>query len=117
LVQYDETDEGGEHRVHAHEDAEELRRHPAQREQVDDWLAAIAAGRCVGLTPHATVTQYRRDGIVYRPVRDAPPVDVYLIWARLDPHPATQAAVSLLTELYRTPRATAAGPSRTTGSP
>jgi DNA-binding transcriptional LysR family regulator len=70
-------------------------------QDVDDWLATIASGRCVGLTPHATVTQYRRDGIVYRPVRDAPPVDVHLIWHRQDPHPATEAAVMLLTDLYR----------------
>jgi DNA-binding transcriptional LysR family regulator len=67
---------------------------------VDDWLAAIATGRYVGLTPHATVTQYRRDGIVFRPVRDAPPVAVQLAWRRHDPHPATQSAVKLLTELY-----------------
>ncbi|GAA1577403.1 LysR family transcriptional regulator [Kribbella sancticallisti] len=67
---------------------------------IDDWLAAIATGRCVGLTPQATVTQYRRDGIVYRPVRDAPPVVVQLAWRRHDPHPATQAAVGLLSELY-----------------
>jgi len=70
-------------------------------QDVDDWLSAIASGRCVGLTPHATVTQYRRDGVVYRPVRDAPPVDVHLIWHPQDPHPATQAAVTLLTSLYR----------------
>lgn len=70
-------------------------------QDVDDWLATIASGRCVGLTPHATVTQYRRDGIAYRPVRDAPPVDVHLIWHRQDPHPATQAAVTLLTDLYQ----------------
>jgi DNA-binding transcriptional LysR family regulator len=70
-------------------------------QDVDDWLAAIASGRCVGLTPHATVTQYRRDGIAYRPVRDAPPVDVHLIWHRQDPHPATQAAATLLTDLYQ----------------
>ncbi|WP_254712024.1 LysR family transcriptional regulator [Streptomyces sp. TRM64462] len=68
---------------------------------VDDWLAAIATGRRVGVTPHATVTQYRRDGIVYRRVRDAPPVPVHLIWRRHDPHPATHAAVALLGELYR----------------
>ncbi len=67
---------------------------------IDDWLAAIATGRCVGLTPQATVTQYRREGIAYRPVRDAPPVAVQLAWRRHDPHPATQSAVSLLTELY-----------------
>lgn len=70
-------------------------------QDVDDWLAAIATGRCVGLTPHATVTQYRRDGVTYRPVRDAPPVDVHLIWPRNDPHPATKAAVALLTALDR----------------
>ena len=68
---------------------------------VDDWLAAIAAGRCVGITPQATVAQYRRDGIVYRPLRDAQPVPVQLIWFGQDPHPATRAAVALLADLYR----------------
>jgi DNA-binding transcriptional LysR family regulator len=70
-------------------------------QDVDDWLAAISSGRCVGVTPQATTTQYRRDGVVYRPLRDAPPVDVQLIWHREDPHPATQAAVTLITTLYR----------------
>jgi len=69
-------------------------------QDVDDWLAAIASGRCVGVTAQATTTQYRRDGVVYRRLRDAPPVDVHLIWHRHDPHPATQAAVDLLTTLY-----------------
>ncbi|MFF1819993.1 LysR family transcriptional regulator [Kribbella sp. NPDC058245] len=69
-------------------------------QEVDDWLTAIASGRCIGVTAQATTTQYRRDGIVYRRVRDAPPVDVHLIWHRHDPHPATQAAVDLLTSLY-----------------
>ncbi|PNG16654.1 LysR family transcriptional regulator, partial [Streptomyces cahuitamycinicus] len=40
---------------------------------VDDWLATVATGRSVGVTPQATVTQYRRDGITYRPLRDAIP--------------------------------------------
>lgn len=52
-----------------------------------------------GLT--RTVTQYRRDGITYRPLRDAAPVPAHLIWRRQDPHPATYAAVALLTDLYR----------------
>ncbi len=68
---------------------------------VDDWLAAIATGRCVGVTPRATATQYRRDGIAYRPVRDADPVPVHLIWRGHDPHPATHSAVALLADLYR----------------
>ncbi len=67
---------------------------------VDDWLDAIAAGRCVGVTPHATVTQYRREGVVYRPVRDAAPVPVQTLWNQHDPHPRTHAAIALLTELY-----------------
>ncbi|MFC0433829.1 LysR family transcriptional regulator [Kutzneria buriramensis] len=68
---------------------------------IDDWLAAIATGRCVGVTPESTVAQYRRDGIVYRRVRDAPPVPVHLVWRSHDPHPATHAAIALLTELYQ----------------
>jgi DNA-binding transcriptional LysR family regulator len=69
-------------------------------QDIDDWLAAIATGRYVGMTPESTATQYRRDGIVYRPVRDAPPVAVHLAWRRHDPHPATHAAIALATELY-----------------
>jgi DNA-binding transcriptional LysR family regulator len=68
---------------------------------VDDWLAIIAAGEGIGITPEATAAQYRRVGIVFRPLRDAPPIDVRVAWRRHDPHPATQAAVALLTELYR----------------
>jgi DNA-binding transcriptional LysR family regulator len=68
---------------------------------IDDWLAIIAAGGAVGVTPEATSAQYRRDGIVFRLLRDAPPIAVQMIWRRHDPHPATSIAVTLLTELYR----------------
>lgn len=71
---------------------------------IDDWLAAIATGRCVGVTPESTATQYRREGIVFRPLRGAEPIAVHLLWRRHDPHPATHAAVALLAELYREPR-------------
>ena len=47
------------------------------------------------------MTQYRRDGIAYRPVRDADPLPVRLIWRGHDPHPATHAAVALLADLYK----------------
>jgi DNA-binding transcriptional LysR family regulator len=70
-------------------------------QDIDDWLAVIATGRCVGITPEGTVTQYRRQGIVFRPLRDAPPVPVWFIWRRQDPHPATHAAVALAADLYR----------------
>ena len=70
---------------------------------IDDWLAIIAAGGGIGITPEGTTAQYRRDGVVFRPLRDAPPVTVRMIWRRHDPHPSTHAAIALLSELYRLP--------------
>ncbi|MFE4061961.1 LysR family transcriptional regulator [Streptomyces sp. NPDC059096] len=68
---------------------------------VDDWLTVIATGRCVGVTAESTRDQYPRPGVVYRPVRDAEPIAVRLAWWRGAPHPATRAAIELLTGLYR----------------
>jgi DNA-binding transcriptional LysR family regulator len=68
---------------------------------IDDWLSVIAAGGGVGITPEATAAQYRRDGVVFRPLRDAPPIEVRVIWRKHDPHPSTHAAIALLTELYQ----------------
>jgi len=67
---------------------------------IDDWLAVVAAGGGIGITPEGTTAQYRRDGVVFRPLRDAPPITVQMIWRRHDPHPSTHAAVALATELY-----------------
>jgi DNA-binding transcriptional LysR family regulator len=77
---------------------------PATQESrdIEDWLTIIGTGRCVGVTAQSVVDHYPRPGIVYRPVRDAEPVDVRLAWWRDDPHPATRAVLELLTELYRT---------------
>ena len=71
--------------------------------EMDDWLAVIAAGGPVGVTAEGTTTQYRRDGVVFRPLRDAPPIAVRVIWRRHDPHPSTHAAIAMLAELYRRP--------------
>jgi len=68
---------------------------------IDDWLAIVAAGGGIGITAEGTTAQYRRDGVVFRPLRDAPPIEVQMIWRRHDPHPSTHAAIALLTELYR----------------
>jgi DNA-binding transcriptional LysR family regulator len=68
---------------------------------IDDWLAVIAAGDGIGVTPEGTTTQYRRDGVVFRPLHGAPPIIVRLIWRQDDPHPLTHAVVELLTDLYR----------------
>jgi DNA-binding transcriptional LysR family regulator len=70
---------------------------------IDDWLAVIAAGGGVGITPEGTTAQYRRDGVVFRPLRDAPLIPVRVIWRRHDPHPSTHAAIAMMTELYRRP--------------
>ncbi len=67
---------------------------------IDDWLTVIASGGGVGITPEGTTGQYGRDGVVFRPLRDAPPIAVQMIWRRHDPHPSTHAAIALLTELY-----------------
>jgi DNA-binding transcriptional LysR family regulator len=75
---------------------------PAIRDtrEIDDWLTVIAAGGGVGITPEGTTAQYRREGIVFRPLRDAPPIPVQMIWRRHDPHPSTHAAIAMLAELY-----------------
>lgn len=67
---------------------------------VDDWLSVIAGGRCVGITAESTVDQYQRTGVVFRPVRDAGPIPVRLVWWRDDPPPHARSAVTLLTGLY-----------------
>jgi DNA-binding transcriptional LysR family regulator len=68
---------------------------------IDDWLAVIAAGRAFGVTTESTITQYRRQGIAFRRIRDAPSVPVRLAWWRDEPHPATSVVIGMLAELYR----------------
>ncbi len=66
---------------------------------VDEWLTLIAAGQAVGLTSEATVAQYPRPGVVYRPVRDAQPMPVWLAWWRDDPPALHQALVRLACDI------------------
>lgn len=68
---------------------------------IEDWLTVIATGRCVGVTAEATVARYPHPEVVYRPLRDAAPIPVCLVWWRDDPHPDAATAVGLLTQLYR----------------
>ncbi|TWF95934.1 DNA-binding transcriptional LysR family regulator [Saccharopolyspora dendranthemae] len=68
---------------------------------VDDWLTSVSSGRVVGITSEATLTQYRRSGVVFRPVRDAPPLPVRVIWWRDERPLHAGKVVDLLTELYR----------------
>jgi DNA-binding transcriptional LysR family regulator len=54
----------------------------------DDWLAAIAAGRAVGVTTSATADLHPHPDVSFRPLTDAPDVDVYLAWLQPPSHPA-----------------------------
>jgi DNA-binding transcriptional LysR family regulator len=76
---------------------------PATEEthDVDEWLTLISTGRCVGISAESTAHQYPRPGLVYRPVRDVPPITVRLVWPRGDPHPAADDVAALLGTLYR----------------
>ena len=67
---------------------------------IDNWLTTIASGRAIGMTSEATVHQYQRPGVVYRAVKDAPPIAVHLAWPTTNPHPAREAMIAVLVELY-----------------
>lgn len=67
---------------------------------VDDWLTIIGSGQTLGVTAESTAHQYRRSGLVYRLVRDAPPVPVYAAWNKSDPPARHQALLALLRNLY-----------------
>lgn len=67
---------------------------------IEDWLTLIAAGQAVGLTSEATARQHLRPGVVYRPVRDAQPIAVWLGWWRDSPPRRATALVQLVCDLY-----------------
>lgn len=67
---------------------------------VDEWLTLIAAGQGVGVTSEATVQQHPRPGVCYLPLRDAPPLQVWLAWPRDAARTGTGALVRLATEVH-----------------
>jgi hypothetical protein len=54
----------------------------------------------MGISSEATAPQHRRPGVVYRPVRDAPPVPVWLAWWADSPPPDLDALLNLVCEQY-----------------
>jgi DNA-binding transcriptional LysR family regulator len=70
---------------------------------VDEWLTVIAAGQAVGITAEATAVQHPRPGVVYRPVRDAQPVPVWLAWWSDSPPPQVDTLVQLVCAQYTGP--------------
>lgn len=71
---------------------------------VDDWLTVISSAAARGVTAESTANQYRRRGLTYRAVRDAPPVPVYAAWSRIEPPLVLREVISLLADLYRASR-------------
>jgi DNA-binding transcriptional LysR family regulator len=67
---------------------------------VDEWLTVIEAGRALGITTEATVHQHPRPGVVFRPVKDAPPVPVHITWRTDVPPRAVGDLVDLVVEAY-----------------
>ena len=68
---------------------------------VDEWLTLIAAGQAVGITSEATANQNPRPGVAYRPLRDAPPIPVWLAWWLDDPPQHLNDLVQLAFEAYQ----------------
>jgi DNA-binding transcriptional LysR family regulator len=67
---------------------------------IDDWLTVIGSGSARGITAESTAHQYRRRGVVYRPVRDAPALPVYAAWLTKDPPRECPSIVQLLEFVY-----------------
>ncbi|GAA2795663.1 LysR family transcriptional regulator [Kitasatospora aburaviensis] len=66
----------------------------------DEWLTVIAAGRAVGITTSATPELHAHPSVAYRPLTDAPPVPLLLVWRSGVPaHPAIPDLVRLVREL------------------
>lgn len=70
---------------------------------IEDWLTLIAAGQAIGMSSEATARQHLRPGVVYRPVRDAQPIPVWLAWWRDSPPRQANALVQLVCDLYGSP--------------
>ena len=65
----------------------------------DEWLAAIAAGKAVGVTATATASMHPYPGIAYRPLAGAADLAVSLAWTHPPTHPAIAKLVTLAREV------------------
>jgi DNA-binding transcriptional LysR family regulator len=76
----------------------------------DDWLAAIASGRAVGVTALATAGLHPHPGVTYRTLTDAPPVPLLLAFTDPPSHPAVSELATLICEIIRHARPATASP-------
>lgn len=66
----------------------------------DEWLSRIALGDAFGLTSATTPDSYQHPGVVYRPMKDSPPVEVALMWPSTDPHPHADAFANFARDYF-----------------
>jgi DNA-binding transcriptional LysR family regulator len=52
---------------------------------LEEWLAEIAFGRGVNVVPASLAEEYRRPGLAFVPVADAPPTRLVLAWRHDEP--------------------------------
>jgi DNA-binding transcriptional LysR family regulator len=67
---------------------------------VDEWLTLISTGQAIGMSSEATAAQNPRPGIAYRPVRDAPPISVFIASWKDDPSVLVADFTRLAREAY-----------------
>ncbi len=70
---------------------------------IEEWLTVVSTGQAVGVTTEATADQFPRSTIRYRPLKDAPPIAVSLVWWRDAPPAGAAAFRRLVCELYADP--------------
>jgi DNA-binding transcriptional LysR family regulator len=69
----------------------------------DDWIAAIAGGRAVGVSTSATAAMYAYPAVAYVPLTDAPDVTVFLAWRHPPGHPAIGDFIALARNVVAPP--------------
>lgn len=67
----------------------------------DHWLETIARAKAVGVTSEATAVYFPRPDVRYIPIKDAPPIPVYLMWAKHNIHPHLQRLAGMMQQVYR----------------
>jgi DNA-binding transcriptional LysR family regulator len=72
---------------------------PAPVGDMSRLLALVERGELIALLPGSVAARFTRPGIVYRPVRDAPPATVAVAWPRSSRSLATAAFVRVITDL------------------
>lgn len=67
----------------------------------DHWLETIARSKAVGVTSEATAAYFPRADVRYIPIKEAPPIPVYLLWPQHNAHPCVQRLTRMVQRIYR----------------